>query len=225
MFHSRGERRYQRTTAACEWGSVALTAASLSAFGRTLVAQELVAPAAGRIIRPRRADGRRLQRLHAQAGRVVETQLERIAHAEVARALEQDLILALVNCLANGTVQEDGATSRRKNHMFPFLETHLAGQSHRLLPLDEICDALGISGETLRTSCLRALGMSPNRYQRLRRLKLVRSELLRAKAVTQRSVEQIVVHYGFPDLHRFVTEYWQYYGEMPPIPPHDPSEK
>ena len=36
----------------------------------------------------------------SQAARIAETQLDHIRHPEVARALEQDLIWALVNCLA-----------------------------------------------------------------------------------------------------------------------------
>ncbi len=149
----------------------------------------------------------------------METRLERIAHAEVVRALEQDLILALVNCLANGTAQEDRAAWRRKNDPLLSLETLLAAQSHRLLRTSEICSGLGISEKILRTSCLRALGMSPGRYQRLRRLKLVRAELLRARPAAKCRMEGVVTRYGFSDLHHFVAEYWQYYGEMPPVPP------
>jgi hypothetical protein len=32
---------------------------------------------------------------------------------------------------------------------------------------------------------------------------------------------EMMAHYGFRDFHRFVTEYWNVYGEMPPVPPHD----
>jgi hypothetical protein len=60
--------------------------------------------------------------------------------------------------------------------------------------------------------------MSAHRYQRLRRLKRVRADLLRADTVPGRVVE-VLGRYGFADIHRFIADYWNAYGEMPPIPP------
>jgi hypothetical protein len=92
MLHSRGEHLHQRTTSRCSWGSIGITPAALRECGRTLFERELVAPAVGRLVRPRRADGRRLQRLHAGVYRMVERNLDSIANREVVRALEQDLV-------------------------------------------------------------------------------------------------------------------------------------
>ena len=60
--------------------------------------------------------------------------------------------------------------------------------------------------------------MTPARYQRLRRLKLVRADLRRS-SVERYDPAEIVTRYGFADIHGFVAEYWQAYGEMPTIPP------
>ena len=84
----------------------------------------------------------------------------------------------------------------------------------------DVCRAISVSERALRACCARLLGMSPGRYQRLRRLKRVRTELKCANPATVSSTE-MMERYGFADFHRFVAEYWNTYGEMPPVPPHD----
>jgi AraC-like DNA-binding protein len=219
MVHARGENLHQRTTAASEWASIGLTSASLMAFGRTLAGRELVAPLASQIVRPRTSDARRLLRFHAQVCRVVEKYLGHISNREVVRALEDDLVRALTSSMADGTVQEVPATSRRRSDILRSFEVLLAAQPYKLLRAREICASLGISERALRASCALGLGMSPDRYQRLRRLKLVRTALLRLRTRTGGSAEDVVALHGFASLHQFVTEYWRFRGEMPPIPP------
>ncbi len=217
MFHCRGERSHQRTVASSEWASIAMTPASLLDFGRTLAEQDLTAPGAGQVIRPRRADSRRLLRLHAHIGDIVEKNLDSMTNREVVRALEQDLAWALTSCLADGTVQESHTASGPQHAFLPSLEALLAAQPYRLLRTRDICANLGISKTTLQASCLVALGMGPGRYQRLRRLKRIRAELLHARRLAKHDVEAMVTRYGFANLHCFVTEHWRFYGEMPPI--------
>ena len=185
MLHSRGELLHQRTMAACEWASIAITPAALSEFGRTIAGRQLVAPAIGQLVRPRRANGRRLERLHRRACDVVERKLDNISNREVVRALEQDLLGALISCLADGTVQGDRRASEKRPDVLPAFEAMLAKEPHRLLRTREICTSLGISEATLRARCSLALGMSPGHYQRLRRLKLLRGDLLQAKSVSE----------------------------------------
>jgi hypothetical protein len=54
--------------------------------------------------------------------------------------------------------------------------------------------------------------MGPQRYRRLRRLKLVRADLC-ANDVVGQDVPAIIARYGFPNLHRSIREYWDTYGE------------
>ena len=217
MLHSRGERLHQRTTAPCEWASIAISPAALSSSSRTLLERNLVAPASGQLVRPRRAEGRRLERLHARVCRVVERDLGRLSSREVVRALEQDLLSALISCLAKETTPDDCQEPEETFDVLAAFEVMLAKEPHRLLGTREICGSLGISEAAFRAKCSVALGMSPGQYQRLRRLKLVRAELLRAKSVSQATVEETVTRYGFAGFNRFVTEHWRIYGEMPPI--------
>jgi AraC-like DNA-binding protein len=225
MLHSRGEVLHQRTTGPCEWASIAITPAALSRFGRTLAGRMLAAPATGQFVQPRRADGRRLERLHRRVCNAVERKLDSISNREVVRTFEQDLISALISCLAYGTAQQDRQNSEKGWDVLPAFEALLAKEPFRLWRTREICSSLGISEAALRAKCALALGMSPNHYQRLRRLKLLRTELLQEKPCSEPDIEETVVRYGFSNLHRFVTEYWHFYGEMPPIRPLAPADR
>jgi AraC-like DNA-binding protein len=221
IFHSRGERGHQRTTGSSRWGSISLPPGALASFSWTIAGLSLAPPAVGQVLRPLPADRRQLLRLHAQAGRITETHLDRIAHKEVARAIEQELILALVHCLTTGTAQSDPAGHQQQACLLVRLEALLAAHPGRLLHTQDICRDLGVSASKLRGSCLTVLGMGHGSYQRLRRLKQVRLELTHAKSAAAEAGE-IVKRYGFEGLHRFVTDYWNAFGEMPPLPTRDP---
>ncbi len=220
VWHSQGGRGHQRTAQGCHWGSLAVTAETLSSFGLIIAGQALVAPAYPQILRPEATDRRALLRLHAQASRMAETSPKRIVHPEIVRAFDQELMELLINCLATGTVSGNDQTGDQQARLCVEFEDLLVATPFRLLPTKQICEALGVSEQRFRAGCLRLLGMGPGRYQRLRRLKLVRTELTRT-GMERPNVPEIMARYGFADLHRFVTEYWQAYGEMPPIPARD----
>lgn len=218
MLHGVGERVHQRTTAATSWGAVSLTPAALQAFARTVGGQELVPPVAGRVLHPRAADRQVLLRLHAQACRIADSNPDRLRNAEVVRGLEQDMIWALVTCLAAQEGKEDRAPRNEQARILARLETMLASRPYQLWTTQHICGAIGVSVHRLRSSCAAVLGMSPGRYQKLRRLKLVRMELMGTEAAAANSAK-VLARYGFSDLHRFIAEYWNLYGELPPLPP------
>lgn len=217
IWHSQDGRGHQRTTGASQWGSLAVTAETLGSFGRQVAGAPIKPPASPLIVRPAIADRRGLLRLHAQASRIAENSPNRIINPEVVRALDQDLTASLIDCLTTSNVLDiDPAREQQARWCVQFEEMLRAGP-FRLLPTAEICATLGISEQRFRAGCLRLLGMGPGRYQRLRRLKLVRAALIRG-GPEQRGVAEILARYGFADLSRFVAEYWQACGEMPPIP-------
>jgi AraC-like DNA-binding protein len=220
IWHNHRGLGHQRTTAASHWGSIALTSEALVRFGRRLVGKVIEPPAYPQIVRPAIADSRHLLRVHAQASRIAKISPNRIMHPEVVRALEQELMELLINCLAAGTVSGNDQVAERQARLCVQFEEMLGARPFRLLPTKEICEALGVSEQSFRTSCVRLLGMGPAHYQRLRRLKLVRTELRRVGR-ERPNVAEILARYGFPDLYRFVAEYWQAYGEVPPLPPRE----
>jgi AraC-like DNA-binding protein len=214
MFHSRGERLHQRTTTASRWGSISLERAALMAFARTLAGREIVPPPVGLILRAPSADRTRMLRLHAQACRITETNLNRIDHQEVARALEQDLIWALTTCLTGSVSQDDPGASRVDSKILRRFEDVQRANPYELLPVAEICSVIGVSAQTLGASCANVLGMTPHRYLNLRRLSNVRAALLRSDTVTV-TVAEVTQRYGFGRPHDFVAEYLKAFGEMP----------
>jgi AraC-like DNA-binding protein len=218
MLHGAGDRLHQRTTGASSWGSISLPPATLTTYVRTIADRSLSLPRVRQRLQPHAKDRDFLLRLHAQAGRMAETALARFGHTEVVRALEQDLILALVNCLVAGDSGDFVDTGHQEPGISVRFEAMLSAKPYELLRVRDICDAIGIRARVLQDYCSKALGMSAHRYQRLRRLKRVRAELLRTNTVPSTAVE-VLGRYGFADIHRFIAEYWNAYGEMPPIPP------
>jgi transcriptional regulator GlxA family with amidase domain len=146
--------------------------------------------------------------------RLAETKHERIANPEVARALEQELIHALVNCLTVDDVS--GSLKKRRHHadVMVRFEDALAAHGDPHLSLPALCSEIGVPERTLRACCTEFLGMSPTRYQLLRRLNLARSALRRADPETT-SVAEIARNHQFLELGRFAVAYRTLFGEMP----------
>jgi AraC-like DNA-binding protein len=214
VFHSRGERMHQRTDGEGQWGLISLPPEQLAACSKALTGYNIASPPEGRVLRPPRSAARRLLGHHSKICRLAETKHQLIANPEVARALEQELIHALVNCL---TVGDAGGNLKRRRHHTDIMvrfEDALATHGDSPLNLPELCSAIGVPERTLRACCSEFLGMSPTRYHLLRRLNLARSALRRADPETA-SVAEIARNYHFLELGRFAVAYRTVFGEMP----------
>jgi AraC-like DNA-binding protein len=214
VFHSGGERTHHRTTGASKWGLLSLPPDQLVACGRALTGLEIPAPPAGRVLRPSRIASARLLQLHSKACRLAETRPEIIAHPEVTRALEQELLHALVHCLTADVVNENVEARRHHASLMVRFEDELARNAVRQPTMLELCATIGVPERTLRVCCTEILGISPHRYVVLRRLNMARSALRRADPVTA-SVAEIARAYQFLQPGRFAVTYRQVFGEMP----------
>ncbi len=88
---------------------------------------------------------------------------------ETAHGLEQQLIDALVECLATGSaIEAPRATIERQDVAVRF-EALLEAEPERIFRTGEICQTLGIPVRTLHLSCDEQLGMGPTEYVRRRR--------------------------------------------------------
>ncbi len=193
MFHSRGERLHQSTSGSSIWSLIALDPVQLDNYGRALSGKPVIPPPEGQALRPSARDATRLRRLHAQACRLAETRPKMLAHPEVARAIEQGLIHALVTCLTAADTQVDGAAKRHHARiMIRFEEAE----------------------RTLRSCCAAFLGINPSRYVLLRRLKQVRIALRDADP-DRANVAELASRYGFTELGRFAGAYLAVFGETP----------
>ena len=209
-----GESVHQLTRGPSRWGSISLAPEHLAAYGSALAGLDLAAAAAARILRPSRLDATRLRSLHAKACHLAETKPKMLAHPEVSRAIEQDLIHALVNCLTSNEARAYSGPERHHIKIMDRYEQVLATHSEWQLKIPELCAAIGVSQRTLRTCCERFLGMSPAQYIRLQRLTKVRAALRRANSSTA-TVADLARSYGFWELGRFAGLYQIVFGEAP----------
>lgn len=214
VFHGCGERTHQRTNAESQWGVISLPPEQLAACGQALTGSEITPPLAGHVLRSSRSGGTRLLRLHSRACRLAETRHQLIANPEVARALEQELLYALVSCLAADNADSNLKTSRHHADIMIRFEDALAAHSSPHLNVPVLCSAIGVPERTLRVCCAEFLGMSPTRYFLMRRLSMARSALQRADPATA-SVAEIARIHQFPELGRFAVTYRTVFGELP----------
>jgi hypothetical protein len=93
---------HHRSSAACRWGAMSLTHEDLIAAGQAIIGREVTAPTFTHRIKPPAQLMSRLSSLHEVAGHLAKTAPEILAKPEVARALEESLVLYP----EDGTLQE-----------------------------------------------------------------------------------------------------------------------
>ena len=167
----------------------------------------------------------RLLNLHEAAGHLAKSAPDILVKPEVARAMDEALVEAMVSCLASGEpIETCRAYSHHATVMRRFEEAMQANPEGPLY-MTELCAALGVSYWTLRACCQEHLGMSPKRYLLLRRMHLVRQALRRADPGSM-TVTEIATNCGFWELGRFSVAYRSLFGESPSTtlgrPPDDP---
>ena len=214
VFHGRGERLHQSTPGSFVLNVIALDPVQLEQYGRALSGKPFTLPQEGKILRPSARGVARLRRLHAQVCRLAETKPKLLAHTEVARAIEQDLIQALVACLTTTSMRADGPTKRGHASIMIRFEEVLAEHLGEPLHMTELCELIGVTERTLRSCCAEFLGMSPTRYVLLRRLSRARVAL-RDAAPDGANLLELVRGFGFAELGHFEAAYRTAFSETP----------
>jgi AraC-like DNA-binding protein len=207
----RAEYHY-RMPVACRIGFMSLVPDDLTTLGRAIAGYDLTAPTETRLVCPSEHLMTRLLRLHEAAGHLAATVPEVLAHAEVARAIEQELVRTMICCLTEGTEVARDHTAHVP--VIKRLENYLQQNTDRSLYVTEICAAIGVSDRTLRLHCMEHFGMSPHRYLWLRRMNLAQRALTLADPDAT-TVTTIANDYGFAELGRFAVEYRKLFGESP----------
>jgi AraC-like DNA-binding protein len=197
-----GSVGHNRSAAACGWGFVSLPHEDLAAAGEALVGRELTAPSFTHRIRPPTTLLSRLSNLHEAAGHLAKTAPDILSQPEVARALEQALLHAMVSCISGGETAETSSSHHRHAVIMRRLEEVLEANPDRTLYVAELCAATRTSDRTLRVCCQEHLGMSPMRYLWLRRMHLAR-RALRIADPAATTVTETATSYGFWELGRF----------------------
>ncbi len=212
--YARSATHHHRTSGPVRWGSMSLAPAVLASASYRIAGRELTIPQTTRRVRPKAADLSRLRSLHEAVDQLAKSTPEVLTNGEVARALENSLVHAMINCLVDSDRIEMTSGCRAHLAIVSRLEEFLVANPDRPFYLAEVCAATGATERTLRVSCNEHLGMGPVRYLWLRRMHMVRRALLGADPKTG-SVTELAMSYGFWELGRFSVAYRRLFGEMP----------
>jgi AraC-like DNA-binding protein len=217
LFHSRGERLHQCSNGAVDWGLISLSAEQLAYCSKALIGRRITSPHVSRVLCPARPAALQLQRLFRQICRLAETREELIGRPEVARALEQEMLHAIVHCVADS--HEAHATGTARHHHAAVMvrfEEALTKHIDQKLDMPTLCAEIGVPERTLRMCCAEFLGVSPKRYLLLQRLNRARAALSRADPSTA-SVAEIARENHFLEFGRFAVTYRTVFGESPSV--------
>jgi AraC-like DNA-binding protein len=214
---------YLRSSAPCGWGTMSLAPEDLAAAGKAITGTELLPPAVACSVAPPASALSRLRKLHKAAGQLAKTAPDILAKPEVARAMEQALVEAMVFCLADSRSDRTRNVSRHRARVMRRLEEVLMADPEEPLYMAELSAQVGTSYWTLRNCCLEYLGMSPKRYLLLRRMHLARRALQRADP-ERTTVTEIASDYGFWEFGRFSVAYRSLFGESPSTALRRPSD-
>jgi len=214
MTLSPGEQVHTRTDGVSHAGAIWLPAKALVRYGRALTGAPFAIPPAVQRWRPQPSAARHLRSLHASAIRTAVLRPETLVDSETAHGLEQQLIHAIVECLAGGSPDTDTRPRRRRQKIMVRFEHLLRAQPERDLHIAEICAALGVSERLLRALCAEHLGMGPIAYDRLRRMSLVRRTLRHGDGIGE-MVSTVAQRFGFRSSGRFSLKYRETFGESP----------
>ena len=211
---ARGQTIFTRSSGSVSWGTISLSRDALAAIGVATSGRELMTPVDVTTETPHPAAIEQLRRLYAVAGRLAKTAPHILAHSEAARSLEHDLVCALAACLGPATNDEDAVAKRRHAVIMRRFRALIAARYDRPVYTTDLCAAIGVSDRTLEICCREHLGMSPQKYLRLRRMQRVRRALTLADPGSA-TVTGLATANGFWELGRFAMTYRSLYGELP----------
>jgi len=205
---------FNRSAGPLQAASMSLPIEDMAKLGIALVGRDLTLRR-GTVSLPASSEPlERLRRLHEAAGRIAATAPEIIASSDAALGLEQSLLDAMFDCLAQGRVQEDASSRGRHNAIVKRFRALAEENPEEPLYLADVCAAVGVNKRTLHLCCQEQLGVSPKRYLMLRRMHLARQALVAGTADAS-SVTEIATRYGFWELGRFAVHYRAVFGESP----------
>ena len=213
-FYASGAEHHHRSSTASHWAAMSLSPDDLAAAGQAIAGYDVVAPKVTQLIRPASSQMSQLLRLHDAVGHLAATAPDILTHPEVAKAMEQELVRAMVACLANGVVIGNTNTGHQRVAVMGRFEQFLNSNSSKPLYVAEICAAIGVPERTLRLHCLQHLGMSPHRYLWSRRMRLARRALSLAHPKAK-TVTEVATDNGFWEFGRFAVAYRKLFGETP----------
>jgi len=190
------------------------SAKQLANCGEALTGQPIASPHVSRVLRPKRAEALGFQRLFRHACHLADVRRNLIRRPAVARALEQEMLHAVVHCLAADDADDVAKTRHRHAATMVRFEEVLRKHIDWKPNMQALCAEVGVAERTLRACCAEVLGVSPTRYVLLRRLNRARAALRRADPSTA-TVAEVARNNQFLELGRFAVTYRSIFGESP----------
>jgi AraC-like DNA-binding protein len=214
VLHSRAERMHQRSNGVCQWGMMLFSAKQLADCGEALTGQPMASLRVSRVLRPAPPETLGFRSLLRHACHLADIGRNLIRRPEVARALEQEMLHAVVHCLTADDAGDIAKARRRHAAVVVRFEEVLTKHIDWKLNMQALCAEVGVAERTLRMCCAEVLGVSPTRYVLLRRLNRARAALRRADPSTA-TVAEVARNNQFMEFGRFAVTYRSIFGESP----------
>jgi hypothetical protein len=152
ILHGRGERTHQRSENACQWALISFSPEQFANCSKALLGHSIAPPQVSRIVRPPRAEWLGLQRLVRQACGLAEAQ-QKLFSPDVARALEQEILDAVIHCVASKGRDEKSRTRHHHAAVMVRFEEELDKYLDQKVAMPTLCAAIGVAERTLRMCC------------------------------------------------------------------------
>lgn len=148
-----------------------------------------------------------------------ETGRDGIASAKAARsALDANLLTAFASAVGNtkhvSTPEGATRTSVQRSALVARADDYIRQNLDHPLRMTDLCSHLGTTLRQLELAFQQVCGISPKRYELIRRISAFRGRLLSASP-NSASVTQIALECGFFHLGRLSTTYRRMFGESP----------
>lgn len=214
VLHSCGERLHQRSTGPCQWGLISFSAKQFVTCDEALTGRPVAWPDVSGVVRTLRAEALEFKRLFRRACDLADSGRNLIGRPEVARALEEEMLHAVIHCLTADYADHIAKTRHHRAAVTARFEEVLTKNIDQKLNLPALCAEVGVAERTLRMCCAEVLGVSPTRYLLLQRMNRARAALMRANPSTA-SVAEIARNNQFLEFGRFAVTYRSIFGESP----------
>ena len=130
---------YLRSSAGSGWGTISVMPGDLAAASRAIIGRELTPPGLMLAIRPPIPWLSRLLQLHEATGHLAKTAPDILAKPEVARAIEEALVEAMVLCLAADRSEQVRNVHSHRATVMRRLEEIVRAKSGETLYMAELC--------------------------------------------------------------------------------------
>lgn len=212
-----GLQLHQVAESNTRWGLIAFRLPDFATYGRTLLGHELAASEGGYALCLPDATAARLLNPHEKACRVVFAKPDVMAHQEVGRSLEEEIVPLLVNLLdragETGRLQIDWRAVEAMTRLH-----EVAVDCDHSMRLSAVTATIGISERTLRAYCKALTGFGPAAYLELQRLNKARVAIV-SKSRGREEIASIARRHGFARPERFAVAYQELFGKAPFVTP------